>query len=254
MNCQDLIILTDKLYEHYLKLKSTSSYCCVEVKGLTIRNAQSNNLFLVIGVEIASKNSGNELIDRKVPSIPTNKNIAEKRLSAIRGGDNVDKRSPAIINRDIADKKLLVIGDKDIADKRPPAITNGDIADKTLLVSEDKEVLATRDKESTATKDKGSLATGDKEPPAIADKRLLATRDKRSPVTKINGLPVIGDKRPPATTDRGPLVIANKKALISVKEVAYTKAIFLYYCFWAFSYFLFARLAFELFRYGRFSC
>ena len=151
----------DGLYEHYPKLKSTSSCCCMEARGLVLINAQSNNLFLVIRVGVAGRDNGGEPTDREVLPAPTNKDIADKKLLAIGGRNTADEGPPAITDGDIADKRAPVIGDEGpttIGDKRP---------------------LAKKNKKPPAIENNGLLETTDKGVPAIGDKRPLVTRDKR---------------------------------------------------------------------------
>lgn len=73
-----MLILMDELHKHCPKLNSTSSYCCFEAKVLIVMNAQSNNLFQVIGIRVVGKNNGGEPIDGKVLLVPNNGNTETK--------------------------------------------------------------------------------------------------------------------------------------------------------------------------------
>ena len=108
----------DGMYEHYPKLKSTSSYYCVRARGIVIINAQSNNLFLVIdGVRVVGRDNGGKPTDGEVSLAPSDKNIADKKAPVTAGGDS-------------ADKGLLAIIGEDTTDKKPPASGVGDIVDE----------------------------------------------------------------------------------------------------------------------------
>ena len=110
-DCQNLFTLMDGLNEYCPNLKSTSFYYCVETRGLVIMNARLNNLFLIINrVGVAGKDNSSEPTNGEVPTTLTNRDITDKKLPAIEGGNSVQEKPSVIINGNIADEKPLAIG------------------------------------------------------------------------------------------------------------------------------------------------
>ena len=93
-------------------------------------NAQSKNLFLVIGVGVAGRDNSGKPTNGEIPLAPTDGDTVDKRLPVTEGGDIVDERLLTIIDGDIVDKKRPITEGKNTVDKRSPAITSGDTANK----------------------------------------------------------------------------------------------------------------------------